>query len=386
MKVQSITVEIYGTGTHNRGAELMACATADALRSRFPNVRIVVSPYFGTTFERAKYEFLTTWEARGKLQRLYVPALFRLIPKTLLGLLGIVKPSEIDIVLDASGFAFSDQWGPGPAIRLVRKMNSSSLKSVPLVLLPQALGTFEKESVKAAAGKLFDRSSLVYARDEASFRFVESFGSKVSVKLSPDFTLGLRSLPWSGKTLPSDYTLIVPNCRMLDRGGFGENYIGLMRKVHGLLKERGKNPYFLLHDHSEDRRVIDQVTDTPDILTHSDPRVLKGLLGGANFVLGSRFHALVSAMSQGVPCIGVGWSHKYPELFADFGVSEFCPKDLSDVEYFEKLIERLSDSRTRDSVSSTIESSSHLLKEKNQRMWSEVLDLVEANSNSIPKK
>lgn len=34
-------------------------------------------------------------------------------------------------------------------------------------------------------------------------------------------------------------------------------------------------------------------------------------------VIGSRYHSLVAALSCGVPCIAIGWSHKYAELMAE---------------------------------------------------------------------
>jgi colanic acid/amylovoran biosynthesis protein len=376
VKTKNITIELYGTGTHNRGAELMADATAEMLRANFPDIRIVVSPYFGTSFERASHGFHTTWEPRGRAQRLFVPLVFRLIPTRLLDALGIVNPREIDVVVDASGFAFSDQWGPGPAVRLVRKMNSTSFREAQLILLPQAFGPFRNRLVKEAMTRLLRRSSIVFARDTSSHRYLSELTLKTNVSCSPDFTIGLAPLPWPGNSLPGSYTLLVPNCRMLDKGANGKVYLNLIKKIYEMLENRGWNPFFLLHDKSEDQRVIEQVSDSPKVLSHDDPRVLKGLLGGADFVLGSRFHALVSALSQGVPCIGVGWSHKYPELFSDFGVPELCPAEVSNELEFERLVEKLMKEDYRTSASLRIKKSSEVLKKKNRAMWEQVSEKI----------
>lgn len=379
--LKTMTVEIHGTGTHNRGAELMACSAASALRERFPDIRIVVPINFGSAFERCNYNFYTTYEFGGRLQRKIVPLICRFLPQKFREKLGLIDPKEIDLVLDASGFAFSDQWGVGPAFRLLKKMNGSARVGKPLVLLPQAFGGFEEPSVREAAKELFKRSSFLFTRDDSSEQHVREICPDCDSLRSPDFTLGLKSLAWDGPEMPKKYTLLVPNYRMLDKGSSGEDYLKLVERSYELLESNGQNPHFLLHDNSEDKKVLNRMSGDFKVLTHHDPQVLKGILGSANFVLGSRFHALVGALSQGVPCVGLGWSHKYPELFADFGVPEFCASDLSDFVTFENMVIRLSDEEVRSEVSSRIQSHSVSLKAQNAEMWERVFELIEKISS-----
>ena len=53
-------IEIHGTGTHNRGAQLMAMAIRERLSIDFPGVELVVSVKFGTLQEIADHGFRTT--------------------------------------------------------------------------------------------------------------------------------------------------------------------------------------------------------------------------------------------------------------------------------------------------------------------------------------
>ncbi len=40
-------------------------------------------------------------------------------------------------------------------------------------------------------------------------------------------------------------------------------------------------------------------------------------------LIASRFHSLVFALSEGVPVLALGWSHKYQELLRPFGLENF---------------------------------------------------------------
>jgi polysaccharide pyruvyl transferase WcaK-like protein len=41
---------------------------------------------------------------------------------------------------------------------------------------------------------------------------------------------------------------------------------------------------------------------------------MKGIIGQCDVVVGSRYHSIVAALSQGIPVLAVGWHEKYPEV------------------------------------------------------------------------
>ena len=53
-----------------------------------------------------------------------------------------------------------------------------------------------------------------------------------------------------------------------------------------------------------------------------DPIEIKRVLGECRLVVASRFHAIVSALTQNVPVIATSWSHKYEELLREYGCSD----------------------------------------------------------------
>lgn len=377
---KTLTIEIHGTTTGNRGAELMTCAIADRMRKTFPGVRLVVQPYFGDFEARCRYGLLATWEFYGRIRAKLTSAGVRYGSPGLRQAGGFIDPTEIDLILDASGFSFSDQWGPSNARALVKRIKSRSPRNIPLIMLPQAFGPFANPEVAKWSRELFDLASLVCAREAHSLAALKALGAPASkLRQFPDFTLIVDPIAPRDIDLPEKYSAVVPNIRMLDKGSLGQKYLDfLVRSIESLTTKQMK-PVFVLHDAQEDRTVIKRLAGSIPaipVIEHNDPRVLKFILGNATCVVGSRFHALVSALSQGVPCIGAGWSHKYPELFADFDCRDMLLENLGDFQKMETMVTALADPARLSAYKSRILNASSRLKTANESMWSEVEFLI----------
>ena len=48
-----------------------------------------------------------------------------------------------------------------------------------------------------------------------------------------------------------------------------------------------------------------------NIVQETDSLCIEGIIGASDGVIGSRYHGLVNALSQGVVALAVNWSHKY---------------------------------------------------------------------------
>lgn len=368
-------IEIHGTGTHNRGAELMAIAISEKIKSVYPAAKIAVPSTFGTQQDIKRYGFYTTCILESKRSK----HIFSLISGILSG--NIINPIHVNTVLDASGFAFSDQWGVGPARKLVKKMARPYRKHQKIVLLPQALGAFEDQNVKKYTLTLFQRAALVFARDNQSYGYSHALiPNQQKLRKYPDFTLLVKPVTDLSIKLPVKFACIVPNIRMLDKFDHREDYLEFLRQALSLVESQGITPMFLIHDGEEDARVVDMLQlkhHNYVIVSHEDPRILKWILGQSQFVIGSRFHALVSSLSQGVPCIGAGWSHKYPELFNDFSTRETLIDDLKDIQTLEKYIRLLADPTSNKIKSDQIQQAANSLKSKVEEMWELILLEIE---------
>ena len=118
-----------------------------------------------------------------------------------------------------------------------------------------------------------------------------------------------------------------------------------------------------------------------------DAEEIRAWIGQCRFLVTSRFHAMVFALSENVPVMLTGWSHKYQEVMEQFGLSEFAA-DYSDLS-LEKLQSRCEvffgqqdviRERIRNSLPKVQESSG-----KNIRHISKILDEILAQKEQ-PKE
>jgi colanic acid/amylovoran biosynthesis protein len=404
-------VEIHGTNSHNCGAEMMAIEIARRLRGRYAEaVRIAVPPDFGSASDRKRHGFLLAPEFISTAQRKLLSACDRWAPKPFvacarsadftfqrafcgmrhLGAHDVAPPLSVDVIIDASGFAFSDQWGRHKAQDLYEKITYRR-RHVPLIMLPQAMGPFRLPHVAPMCDLLLRRANVVFVRDLASLEMVtELTRGEVNVRCFPDFTIPLQPAVGDDLLMSEKYGAVVPNFRMIDKGNHGTAYMDFLVHALKLVTAAGVQPVLLLHEGKEDSCIVDLLRErglTPKVLQHADPLVLKRYLGGAEFVIGSRFHALVSALSQGVPSIAAGWSHKYHELFKDFGVADFVVDDIGDLGSLEAHISRISNAETRATLASRISVASMAMKNHAEEMWNEVFAVIDQRAGvSTPNR
>ena len=372
LDMKPLTLEIHGTSAFSRGSELVTVAIAEQVRARFPNVRLVVPPGYGGFAPRSRHGLLTTWEMTTGVR---TKNLLRFAPSPLKNIAGIINPDEIDVVLDASGFSLSDDLGPKPAEQLLKKMNKRQRRHQSLILLPQGFGPFTHPAVATAARKVMERASLVIARDDVSFTAASALTERSKLRRFPDVACDIASTFPRDFDFPHHFSAIVPSAEVLDRTKKPDEYLALLTFAANALRRRKLNPVFILHHNSEDHRVMNGLSDlAPDIPVweQREPKALKGIIGRATLVIGSRYHALVNALMQGVPCIAAGWSHRFTELFKDFDCEDLALGEPTDIGSLDRLINQLADNSVRQDLTQRIRQRASRLAIQSREMWTEL--------------
>ena len=351
---------IIGGGLFNKGGAAMMRTVISELGSRLPEAQF----YIGTSHVRqigakdvvaSGIPQITVIE-RSKAQRLLqlvksaaqLPGGFTYWRKRASDI-GYQQAAvdAVDAFVDISGFLYVDKRGPSGALKLTSLTLMAEAEGVPYIYLPQTFGPFTISKLRRGTKKAADASSLLYTRDAQSREHVAKLlGQPVErVKQSPDMAFLFKGDPPSPDAIralgldPDKPILgVSPNVRVYERstGKEADNkYIRALTRTIQHFADKGVQVLLLPHEMWQDEGKTDDRTlcemlqrNVPSDLVKNvsgmpTAEELKSLIGSCEMLIGSRFHSLVAALSQGVPAVAVGWAHKYPELLREFGLVEY---------------------------------------------------------------
>lgn len=321
-----MVIQIDGVNTKNKGAELMLVAILEVIEKRFPGAIVWLNAN-GELDE----SFLPIYNLKFK-RRLAIKK-GKLVRK-ILNKLGVrhqyfshfyAKPN-IDYVLDASGFQYSDQWNHSELDLNIRERYYKQLKEygAKLIFLPQALGPFNSLNGKESVRIMSTYCDLIFARDKESFDyFLDAGGQSAKVLMSCDFTFLTSGVVEVEYSHLQDYVCIIPNQKMITHtNNNNSDYLMMLIGVVEYLKLSDEKVFLLNHEGEGDYRLCQSINSKFDnllpIVSGLSAKSIKGVIGNSKLVISSRFHGVASALSQSVPCLATSWNHKYEMLFKDF--------------------------------------------------------------------
>lgn len=378
-------IEIRKAGFTNKGAELMLWAIVEKLRERYPESILTMAPThlaasqpFRRVVDAGMYPKAWLWKYGLQWGHLAC-----LAPQKLREMYGIVLDRDVDVVIDASGFSYSDQWGEASTRELAASAARWRRRGTTIVLMPQAFGPFTSNGIQKAIRRAASHIDLLMPRDDRSYEYLTAVAGQLpSVRQYPDFTNLVEGVKPDGIDWSEHRVCIVPNYRMIDKAGDerGRLYAPFMIRCVKELVNKDAKPFLLVHDSSKDVSLANEISEAVGgipILSEDDPLKIKGIIGASRALIGSRFHGLVSALSQGVPSLATGWSHKYAELFREYGVPEGI-LDINDSEYevSKKIDWVVSDMGNRE-FSRIISPKADILRKASTEMWDEVFEKIE---------
>lgn len=377
-------IEIQGANFVNKGAELMLYAVLQKMRSVFPKAQYTMIPPWGksSSFEkRANLGLLQ--KASLELYRIQWGNLAGIVPEKIRSMYGVVLDKEIDVVLDVSGFAYSDQWGSGPSHRLAKSCQKWKKNGTKVVLLPQALGPFTSKKIQDSIKIVADNADLIFVRERSSYdHLLGVVGERPNIKIAPDITNLIKGITPSEFDVNNNRFCIVPNYRMIDKtcSEKSKAYIPFLIKISKILQDRKLKPFILIHEDASDLMLAEKIRmetgGSIPIVKETNPLKIKGILGTCEGTVGSRFHGLVSALGQGVPSLATGWSHKYRMLFEDYGFPDGLIGVTDDDEVLHKKLDMIVFPKSRDKISKKLCDKSQGFEKLSKQMWQDIFQVI----------
>jgi polysaccharide pyruvyl transferase WcaK-like protein len=368
-------IQLKGVGETNKGAYLMFLSIIEHFKEFHSDKDLTFVTHLGHKFSKdlaRRYKIKPLVKTRRK--GLEFRSLIKPIPFFIRKRMGLYIDSDLDVILDASGFLYGDQWPvrsiKGTLSNDIKKLRSNGTK---VILMPQAFGSFNNRDVEKEVGIIVDNANLIFARDQVSLQFLtDSFGKRDNIFLAPDFTNILSASGSNFTDYKTNRILLIPNIKLLEETDISkENLINLFKEIIDEIKLKGYSVAFLIHEGIKDETLAIPVIIEPDAIKQ------KRIIGNSYAVITGRFHGLVSALSQGVPSIGLSWSHKYEMLLENYGQNEFLLELNS--ENVKSIIEKILDKENNKRLSVEISEKASLEKEKTYQMWSKVDKLIFEN-------
>lgn len=382
--------EVQGVEFVNKGAELMLYAIIQHLNEYDPKAVIAANldRRYSSLKGRRKVglQYVTWVDNRLPNSGAIVNGLASLLPRPIRRNLHLVLNQEVEVLFDASGFSYTDQWGPDYSQKMAAKLSRLKTEGKKIILLPQAFGPFENPQIRAAFQTILGSSNLVFARDQVSYDYVRQFAAASDkLSLAPDFTNLVSGRIPSYFQKQTYRCCIVPNVRMLDKTELlvREKYLTFIENCIKCLLDLKLNPFIMVHQTGKDYEIALQLQTKFDsrlpVICESDPLAIKGILGECFLVISSRFHGIVSSLSQGVPCLATGWSHKYQMLFEDYGCPQLLMNPLLTPAEIAVKIQQIATEPSRSEIVTTIQAAALEQKQLSQQMWIQVHQVLESS-------
>lgn len=221
-------------------------------------------------------------------------------------------------------------------------------------IMPNSYGPFKNSLTSRMVNKVLDRCVFVAARESVSANATTN-GLNRSIPLYPDlgFFLELTNREQTENYLEQQgvgrnkserlVAMTVRPYRFYSYDNPAEKYKQYKQAFVDLCTVLTSQKYTILlvvhtradNDHENDRRCVNEIyamlTDTikEQVVVIDDDSLncydLKAIYGYCDYVIGTRFHSVIFAMEQGVPCIAVTYGgNKGQGIMRDIGLGNFA--------------------------------------------------------------
>lgn len=256
------------------------------------------------------------------------------------------------------GDSFSDIYGLRRFLLGSIPVITALLIGKRVIMLPQTYGPYKSPVARAIARCILKRCDLILARDKVSLELVrimlQNYSPLPAMRFCPDVAFTLPQIAPQKvdihPPLPAGAQEILVgvniNGLMYSGGYTGKNMFGLTmdyrafaeKLVIALLQQDHVRVLLVPHtfgfsghvnsDPEASRNVMAAVSSRQSaervhmVMYPYNQSEMKAIIAKCHFFVGSRMHACIAALSQGIPTVGVAYSKKFNGVFASVGASK----------------------------------------------------------------
>ena len=267
----------------------------------------------------------------------------------------LAKVAQVDLAVSvAAGDSFSDIYGLTNFFYVALPQLLYLILRKRLILFPQTYGPFKSKISRTVARYILRRAERVYSRDLNGLKTTQDLIGRECSSPQAQFSYDLGILLHPRPVRDSDFEALL--LRKGKRPLVGLNVSGLLSAVGGkfgtraafasdydfLVKDliryliRSMQASVLLVPHvfgpgvESDSAICEKLfselfPEYPDCLSivrgPCDQHQIKYLIGKCEFFIGSRMHACIAAVSQGVPAVSLAYSNKFAGVMEAMGLA-----------------------------------------------------------------
>jgi colanic acid/amylovoran biosynthesis protein len=239
-----------------------------------------------------------------------------------------------------AGDSFSDIYG-WRRFGLILASKWFAAKRGPLVMSPQTIGPFATRRSRIAATAIMKKVRTVYARDEQSFSVLREMGLEDRARLTTDVAFALpyeRPDDKGARDLTGQVRVGLNVSALLYRRDIAHGdriamTVDYPRLINGVIRRLAGDPRVELHlvphvlaigmEHEDDYAVAQTLkAQFPALVLparFAGPAAAKSYVANLDFLIGSRMHATVAALSSNTAVLPFGYSRKFSGLFGSLG-------------------------------------------------------------------
>jgi polysaccharide pyruvyl transferase WcaK-like protein len=247
------------------------------------------------------------------------------------------------------GDSFSDIYGLRRFVLGCLPLASVAILRRPYVMLPQTYGPFRSRAARTLAAMLLRRAVVILTRDRHCESIVRdlcgrtpTFCPDVAFTLEPARPARLEIEPEGFRFDQRELVVGLNVSGLLYMGGYtGENMFGLRggyrelvnKLLESILTDTTARVLLVPHVFGSEQEeeacgAILQAARARHpgrvfaVMNPLTEREVKWVIGQTDFFIGSRMHACIAALSQGVPAVGLAYSDKFLGVFESVGAGE----------------------------------------------------------------